>query len=141
MADGKTPYISAANQQYYVVASSGYVVDTRTNAPFLTSSNDLSVLGHAYPNFTSSLINSVTLFKTLTISFQFDWVHGNSIYNLTKQWLYTPAGGAGGSGANSGQGRVDWLCRVERPLLELVGNDLGVTDGHGLRGRIDRLGR
>ena len=101
MADGKTPYIPAAQQQYYVVASSGYVVDTRTNAPFLTASNDLSVLGHAYPNFTSSLINSVTLFKTLTISFQFDWVHGNSIYNLTKQWLYTPAGGAGGSGANS----------------------------------------
>jgi hypothetical protein len=47
------------------------------------------------------LINKVTLFKTLTVSFQFDWIHGNSIYNVTKQWEYTPAGGSGGSGSNS----------------------------------------
>ena len=99
--DGQTPYISSANQQYNVVASSGYVVDTRYNTVQLTATNDLSVMGHAYPNFTSSLINSVTLYKRLTVSFQFDWVHGNSIYNITKQWLYTPAGGSGGSGANS----------------------------------------
>ena len=101
MLDGKTPYIPANQQQYYVIASSGYVVDTRTNFVKLTATNDLSVMGHAYPDFTSSLINSVTLFKTLTLSFQFDWIHGNSIYNITKQWLYTPAGGSGGSGANS----------------------------------------
>ncbi len=100
-ADGKTPYISPANQQYYVVASSGYVVDTRTNSVMLSAKNDLSVMGHAYPDFTSSLINTLTLFKTLTVSFQFDWIHGNSIYNITKQWLYTPVGGSGGAGANS----------------------------------------
>jgi hypothetical protein len=101
MQDGKTPYISPANQQFYVVASSGYVVDTRTNMVVLSAKNDLSIMGHAYPDFTSSLINSVTLYKSLTISFQFDWVHGNSIYNITKQWEYTPAGGSGGSGSNS----------------------------------------
>ena len=101
MVDGKTPYILPANQQFYTVASSGYVVDTRTNMVVLSAKNDLSIMGHAYPDFTSALINTVTLFKTLTISFQFDWVHGNSIYNITKQWEYTPAGGSGGSGSNS----------------------------------------
>jgi hypothetical protein len=66
-----------------------------------TAANDLSVDGHAYPDFTSSLTNRVTLFKTFTVSFQFDWIHGNSIYDITKQWLYTPVGGSGGMGANS----------------------------------------
>jgi hypothetical protein len=66
-----------------------------------TPSNDLSIDGHAYPDFTSSLTNRVTLFKTFTVSAQFDWIHGNSIYNITKQWLYTPVGGSGGQGASS----------------------------------------
>jgi len=99
--DGKTPYISPANQQYYAVSNTGYVMDTRTNMVVLSAKNDLSVLGHAYPDFTSSLINSLTLFKTLTIGFQFDWIHGNSIYNMSKQWLYKPVGGSGGAGASS----------------------------------------
>jgi len=99
--DGKTPLIPVANQGNYVVASNGYVVNTKTNAAVYTPANDLSVDGHAYPDFTSSLINRVTLYKKFTISFQFDWTHGNSIYNITKQWLYTPVGGSGGQGANS----------------------------------------
>ncbi|HMH20654.1 MAG TPA: SusC/RagA family TonB-linked outer membrane protein [Puia sp.] len=101
MPDGKTPYITAANQQYYTVASTGYVVDTRTNMTVLSAKNDLSVMGHAYPDFTSSLINNITLWKKLSISFQFDWIHGNSVYNVTKQWLYKPVGGSGGAGASS----------------------------------------
>lgn len=100
-ADGKTPIIPVANQGNYSIASNGVVVNSTTNAAVYTPSNDLSVVGHAYPDFTSSLINKVTLFKTLTFSFQFDWIHGNSIYNITKQWEYTPAGGSGGSGSNS----------------------------------------
>jgi TonB-linked SusC/RagA family outer membrane protein len=100
-ADGKTPIIPVANQGNYTVASTGFVVNTKTNAAVYTPANDLSVVGHAYPDFTSSLINRVTLYKKFTISFQFDWTHGNSIYNITKQWLYTPVGGSGGQGANS----------------------------------------
>jgi TonB-linked SusC/RagA family outer membrane protein len=100
-ADGKTPYIAPAQQNQYTKASTGYVVDTATNAAVYTAANDLSVDGHAYPDFISSLTNRVTLFKTFTISAQLDWVHGNSIYNITKQWLYTPVGGSGGQGANS----------------------------------------
>jgi TonB-linked SusC/RagA family outer membrane protein len=100
-ADGKTPIIPVANQGNYAIASTGYVVNTTTNAAVYTPSNDLSVVGHAYPDFVSSLTNRVTVFKTLTLSFQFDWNHGNSIYNITKQWLYTPVGGSGGQGASS----------------------------------------
>jgi TonB-linked SusC/RagA family outer membrane protein len=98
--DGKTPYISPANQQFYTIVR-GTVVDTRTNSVVLTAGNDLSVVGHAYPDFTSSLINTITLFNSLTVSFQFDWTHGNNIYNETKQWLYRPAGGSGGYGGIS----------------------------------------
>ena len=99
--DGKTPYISASQQSQYAISSTGYVTNKSTNMIMYTAANDLSVDGHAYPDFISSLTNRVTLFKTLTVSFQFDWIHGNSIYNTTKQWLYTPVGGSGGMGANS----------------------------------------
>ncbi|MDQ2753011.1 MAG: TonB-dependent receptor plug domain-containing protein, partial [Bacteroidota bacterium] len=95
-----TPYIPADQKANYTVAN-GQVVNINTNSVVLSASNDLSVIGKAYPNFTSSLINTVTLFDNLTVSFQFDWVHGNSIYNLTRQWIYSPAGGSGGSGGVS----------------------------------------
>ncbi len=98
--DGKTPYIATANQQFYTLVG-GNVVDTRSNAVLLTASNDLAVIGNAYPKFTASMFNTVTLYNKLTIAFQFDWIHGNSIYNETKQWLYSPAGGSGGSGGVS----------------------------------------
>jgi len=100
-ADGKTPYIPANQQGNYAISSTGYVTNTTTNMVMYTATNDLSVDGHAYPDFTSSLTNRITLFKTFTVSFQFDWIHGNSIYDITKQWLYTPVGGSGGMGANS----------------------------------------
>jgi TonB-linked SusC/RagA family outer membrane protein len=98
--DGKTPYIPTNQQSNYAISSTGYVTNTTTNAVVYTAANDLSIDGHAYPDFTSSLTNRVTFFKTFTVSFQFDWIHGNSIYNITKQWLYTPVGGSGGMGAN-----------------------------------------
>jgi TonB-linked SusC/RagA family outer membrane protein len=99
--DGKTPYIPANQQSQYAISSTGYVVNTSTNTPVYTAANDLSVDGHAYPDFTSALTNRVTFFKTFTVSFQLDWVHGNSTYNITRQWLYSPVGGSGGMGANS----------------------------------------
>jgi hypothetical protein len=35
-----------------------------------------------------SFLNTVTFKQNLSLSFQFDWIQGNSIYNLTKQWMY-----------------------------------------------------
>jgi hypothetical protein len=100
MADGKTPYIPAAQQGNYEV-DNGTVVNKTTYAAVMTAANDQKVIGHAYPDFTSSWINTFTLFRSLSFSFQFDWTHGNNIYNLTRQWLYSPAGGSGGSGGIS----------------------------------------
>ncbi|HXB43844.1 MAG TPA: SusC/RagA family TonB-linked outer membrane protein [Puia sp.] len=94
------PYIPQGQQGNYTIAQ-GNVVNTATNSVVLTASNDQSVIGKAYPDFTSSWINTIRIYNSLTVSFQFDWVHGNNIYNTTRQWLYSPAGGSGGSGGIS----------------------------------------
>jgi len=99
--DGKTPLIPPASQSKYSMTSTGDVVLTSDNYVQFTPSTDLSIVGHAYPDFTSSLINRFTFFRRLSLSFQFDWIHGNSIYNVTKQWLYRPVGGTGGQGGES----------------------------------------
>jgi TonB-linked SusC/RagA family outer membrane protein len=112
--DGKTPYISPANQKNYVFVN-GYAFDTTQYTVLVTQTSDLSQDGHAYPDFNASIINQVTLFKTLTISAQIDWTHGNSIYNATKQWLYRQAGGSGGYGGISSD--------FDKPLV--VGNRTG----------------
>jgi hypothetical protein len=140
-ADGKTPYIPVANQGNYALVN-GVVVNKATNAAVLTSAADQSVIGKAYPDFTSSLINTINIFHSLTISFQFDWVHGNNIYNLTKQWLYTPAGGSGGSGGISSDfdkkinvaGNIGSFVNYYQSLYNLV-NPLNtfVEDGSFIR--------
>lgn len=93
-------YISQAQQSNYTLAN-GNVVNINTNSVALTAANDLSVIGKAYPDFTSSWINTFIVNNNWTISFQLDWVHGNNIYNITRQWIYSPAGGSGGSGGVS----------------------------------------
>ncbi|PUZ20724.1 TonB-linked outer membrane protein, SusC/RagA family [Chitinophaga costaii] len=85
--DGKTPYIDPADRSNYTLVN-GNVVDTRTNAAKLTAADDLKKIGQAYPDFTASLINTFTIFQAFTVSFQFDWTHGNNTYNLTRQWMY-----------------------------------------------------
>jgi TonB-linked SusC/RagA family outer membrane protein len=100
MPDGKTPYVPPATAGNYEL-DNGTVVNKTTYAALMTAASDQSVIGKAYPDFTSSWINTFTLFKDLTFSFQLDWTHGNNIYNLTRQWLYSPAGGSGGSGGVS----------------------------------------
>ncbi|MDQ6814781.1 MAG: hypothetical protein M3040_13675, partial [Bacteroidota bacterium] len=92
-----TRYIADADKGKFEVVN-GQVINTITNSAVITDASDLSVIGKAYPNFTASLINSVNIHKNLTISFQFDWVRGGNIYNLTRQWMYSPAGGGGGVG-------------------------------------------
>ena len=100
-ADGKTPLIPVAQQGNYSVTSTGMVVLNSNNYVQFTPTSNLSAVGDAYPDFTSSLTNRLTFFRKLSLSFQFDWVHGNSIYNVTKQWLYRPVGGTGGQGGES----------------------------------------
>jgi len=82
-----TAYIDHADIGKYQIVD-GVVVDTATKKAQLTDANDLRNVGSALPKFTSSFINSFTIKKNLSISFQVDWVYGNKIYNQTKQWLY-----------------------------------------------------
>lgn len=82
-----TRYISTLDAGNYTITD-GNVVDTRTNKAVLTAANDLSVIGNATPKFTSSLINRFSFNRKISLSFQFDWIHGGQIYNYTRQWLY-----------------------------------------------------
>jgi len=83
----KTPYIAEANRGKYQVVN-GMVVDTATKRAFITSPNDTRNFGQAYPKFNASFIQNFTIYKNIAVSLQFDWRYGNSVYNLTRQWLY-----------------------------------------------------
>ena len=83
----KTPYIASADRSKYEIVN-GMVVDKTTKRVLLSDPNDQFVLGSVIPKFNASLINTITYNKGFTLSFQWDWRHGNKIYNLTRQWLY-----------------------------------------------------
>jgi hypothetical protein len=83
----KTPYIDPAEYGNYEVVN-GMVVNKETKRVVLTDPNDQKIAGNAYPDFNMSFLNTVTFKQNLSLSFQFDWIQGNSIYNLTKQWMY-----------------------------------------------------
>jgi TonB-linked SusC/RagA family outer membrane protein len=79
-------YIDPTLVGNYVMVN-GNVVNKNTYAVQLTAANDLSYQGNVNPNFTSSLINRFNIYKKLNVSFQFDWNHGQKIYNYTRQYL------------------------------------------------------
>lgn len=83
--DGKTPYITSGNQGLYTIVD-GRVVDTATKQIQFTS--EKYSLGNTDPKFNSSFINEFGYKGILTLSFQFDWIYGAHIYNVTKEWMY-----------------------------------------------------
>lgn len=83
----KSRYIPEADASQYEIVD-GIVVNKTTKRAVLTDATDQRISGNAYPDFTMSFINNVTLWQKLTISMQWDWYHGNDIYNLTRQWMY-----------------------------------------------------
>ena len=83
----KTRYIPEADAAEYEIVN-GIVVNKTTKRAVLTDATDQRITGNAYPDFTMSFFNTVTLFQRLSIAMQWDWYHGNEIYNLTKQWMY-----------------------------------------------------
>jgi TonB-linked SusC/RagA family outer membrane protein len=83
----KTRYIPESEAGNYEIVN-GIVVNKTTKRARLTDATDQGISGNAYPDFTMSFINNVTLWQKLSISMQWDWYHGNEIYNLTKQWMY-----------------------------------------------------
>jgi TonB-linked SusC/RagA family outer membrane protein len=79
-------YIATTDVGNYTMVN-GNVVNKTTYGVVLSAANDLSTVGNVNPNFTSSLINRFNIYKKLSVSFQFDWNHGQKIYNATRQYL------------------------------------------------------
>ncbi|MFT3932669.1 MAG: SusC/RagA family TonB-linked outer membrane protein [Chitinophagaceae bacterium] len=79
-----TPYIAKADQGKYQVVN-GNLVDTATRGIQFTNEN--YAYGDPNPNFNMAFINTFS-YKWLTLSVQFDWVHGSHLYNQTKEWMY-----------------------------------------------------
>lgn len=84
-ATGKS-YIASDQQQFYEVASNGWVVDKRTRQPYATPGQ--YSLGDPNPKFNMSFLNDFTFKGFLNINMQWDWVYGNNLYNQTKGWMY-----------------------------------------------------
>ncbi len=84
-ADGKTPFLAEANQQFYTIVE-GRVVDKRTKAIYF--SDEAGFIGDPNPKFNMSFINGFTYKDFLTVGFQFDWIYGSHLYNQTKEWMY-----------------------------------------------------
>jgi len=94
------PFLTSAQQTSgdFVVASNGYVIDntpvnvTNPNAtvpgrtPYFTTGQ--YSFGDPYAKFNISFINDLSYKNIVTFNFQFDWVHGNHLYNQTKEWMY-----------------------------------------------------
>lgn len=85
------PFIAAANQKYFSVASNGWVVysdPTRPNykQPYVTP-NQFS-FGDPNPKFNMSFINDLSYDGWVTFSMQWDWVYKSHLYNQTKEWMY-----------------------------------------------------
>jgi hypothetical protein len=83
--DGKTPYIPSGDQGEYTMVN-GRVVKLSTYQIQFTS--EKFSLGNTDPKFNSSFINEFGYKGFLTFSFQFDWIYGAHIYNVTKEWMY-----------------------------------------------------
>jgi hypothetical protein len=79
-------FIPEAQQANYTVAGNGYVVSKTTKQPYLTA--DKFSFGDPNPKFNMSFINDVSYKDYVTLSFQFDWIYGNHLYNQTKEWMY-----------------------------------------------------
>lgn len=84
-ADGKTPFIDPADRGKYAIVE-GRVVDTALRSIYF--SDEASLIGDPNPKFNMSFINAVAFQNFVTFNFQLDWVHGNHLYNQTKEWMY-----------------------------------------------------
>jgi len=80
-----TPYIDKADYDKYEMVN-GKVVEKDTRAIMFT--NETYALGDPNPKFNISFINSFDYKGMLTLSVQFDWLHGSHLYNQTKEWMY-----------------------------------------------------
>jgi len=85
------PFIPKAEQSQYIVASNGWVVyndPTSVNykQPYVTVGQ--FSFGDPNPKFNMAFINDLNFDGWINLSMQWDWLHGNHLYNQTKEWMY-----------------------------------------------------
>lgn len=80
-----TRYIDPADEDQYTMVE-GHVV--RKDNYQMQFTDETYPLANPNPKFNASFINNLSYQNFLTLSFQFDWVHGSHLYNQTKEWLY-----------------------------------------------------
>lgn len=78
-------YISKEDEGKYQLVN-GVLVDTATRGIMFT--NETYAIGDPNPKFNASFINIIRYKDFITLSFQFDWVYKNHLYNQTKEWMY-----------------------------------------------------
>ncbi len=85
------PFIPAANQANFSVASNGWVVYSNPalpnyKQPYVTTSQ--FSFGDPNPAFNMAFINELNYDGWLTFSMQWDWINKSHLYNQTKEWMY-----------------------------------------------------
>lgn len=80
------PFIPKNEQVNYTVASNGWVVHKTTRQPYATPNR--YPLGDPNPKFNMSFINDFNFKGFIALNMQWDWLHGNNLYNQTKGWMY-----------------------------------------------------
>jgi TonB-linked SusC/RagA family outer membrane protein len=85
------PFIPKGEQSKYIVASNGWVVyndPTSVNykQPYVTTGQ--FSFGDPNPKFNLTFINDLNYDGWINFSMQWDWLHGNHLYNQTKEWMY-----------------------------------------------------
>ena len=78
-------YINPADYGNYEIVQ-GRVVNRTTKG--IQFANESSSFGDPNPKFNMSFINNFAFDGFVTLSVQFDWVHGSHLYNQTKEWMY-----------------------------------------------------
>jgi TonB-linked SusC/RagA family outer membrane protein len=85
------PYIDAANQANFSVASNGWVVYSNAalpnfKQPYVTPTQ--FSFGDPNPAFNTAFINELNYDGWLLFSMQWDWINKSHLYNQTKEWMY-----------------------------------------------------
>ncbi len=78
-------YILEADKGNYELVD-GMVVETLSRQVMFSSEQEM--IGNANPDFSSSFISNMSIYKNFNVSFQIDWIQGAQAYNQTRQWLY-----------------------------------------------------
>ena len=124
-AEGQYFIDQATAGQYTIV--NGRVVNIATKA--IQFSNEVSPIGDPNPKFNASFINHFN-YKSLFLSFQFDWVYGSHLYNQTREWMYRDGiSGDYDKAVNIGGTSGAYTAYYRSAYADIIGARNGARDG------------